>query len=195
MHDSYLLLTPFLTLLVVLDWLPLIAVYASITGLAVLSFINWRVRPVPVVLWLVANLITCTVFTRLSGPFVLTPVLICAMLMSAAAQPWLNERRWAIVLVAAVAVTMPFACEELGLFARSWTMTANGVVSSGTVFHRGHDSVLPLFVSNLTIIVLVSVYALGISRDRRIAQHALIIQTWHLRHLLPQQATERTMAA
>jgi len=189
------LLTPFLTFLVVIDWLPLIGVFASITALAAVAFINWRVRRVPIAIWLLGNVVACTMFTRLSGPFVLTPVLICAMLMSASAQPWLNSRRWAIVIVLAVTVGMPFLLEYLGVFKQSWVMTQNGVISQGTIFLRGHPSVWPLFFSNFAIITLVSVYAAGMSRDRRLAQRSLIIQTWHLGHLLPKQATERTMPA
>ena len=191
---GFYLLTPFLSLLVVANWLPLLGVYAAITFLAMLAFINWRVRRVPTSLWLLANLLACAVFTRLSGPFVLTPVLICAILMSAAAQPWLNDRPWVFVIVATIAVVMPFAFEEAGWFARSWSMSTNGIVSSGTIFLRGKANAWPLFWSNLMIVVLVSHYALAISRDRRIAQRALIIQTWQLQHLLPKQATERTRA-
>ena len=187
-------LTPFLSLLVVANWLPLVGVYAAITLLTVLAVINWRVRRVPIVLWLLGNLVACAVFTRLTGPYVLTPVLICSILMSASAQPWLNDRPWLLVIIAAIAVALPFALEEVGWFARSWAMTAQGVVSSGTIFLRDKANAWPLFWSNLLIVVLVSHYARGISRDRRIAQRALIIQTWQLRHLLPKQASERTMA-
>jgi serine/threonine-protein kinase len=182
-------LTPFLTTLVVVNWLPLIAVYATITSLAVLAFINWRVRRIPVTLWLIANMIACITFTRLSGPFVLAPALMCSILMSAGSQAWFNERRWALALFTVVLVVTPFVLEEVGVFARSWHMEAEGIVSAGTIFLRGKGSMWPLFCSNLAIIVIVGQYALAITRDRRKAQRALIIQSWHLRQLLPKGAT------
>jgi serine/threonine-protein kinase len=186
---GFYLLTPFLLLLTVLDWRPLAAMYAGITLLATVAFINWRVRRVPTWLWIVANIGACIVFTRASGPFVLTPVLICSVLMSAAAQPWLNDRRWALIILAAIVVVTPFVLEELGVFAKSWMLTHNGIVSHGTIFLRGEGNAWPLFIANLAIVVLVSLYSLAISRDRRIAQRALIIQTWQPQQLLPKHAS------
>jgi hypothetical protein len=37
------------------------------------------------------------------------------------------------------------------------------------------------------------VYSHAISRDRREAQRQLLIQSWHLRQLLPRTATEHTL--
>ena len=178
-------LTPLLSFLVVLDWMPLLGVYATIGFQALLAYVNWRVRRVPMALWLTANILTCVVFTRLSGPFVLTPVLIFAVMLAAVSQPWLNDRKWALLTMIICAVLIPFGLEEIGVFDRSWEMTSNGVVSTGTVFLRGQGNVWPLFISNLLMIVLVSMYALGISRDRRQAQRELLIQRWQLRQLLP----------
>ena len=178
-------LSPLLTFLVVLDWLPLFGVYAAIAFQALLAFVNWRVRRVPLALWLVANIWTCIVFTRLAGPFVLTPVLIFAVMLAVVSQPWLVDRKWAVLAMIVIAVVMPFALEQIGVFDRSWHMTASGVVSTGTIFLRGQGNVWPLFLANLMMIVLVSMYALGISRDLRRAQRELLIQRWQLRQLLP----------
>ena len=71
-------------------------------------------------------------------------------------------------------------------------MTPQGIISQGTIFLR-RGNVWPLLVSNFLIIVAVTAFSHAISRDRREAQRQLIIQKWHLRHLLPRQATERTI--
>ena len=87
---------------------------ATIIAMGALAWFNWRVRMVPVGLFFLAHIATAVMFSRLLGPFVLTPTLICAILLSATTVPWLNDRPWAVILGTLVMVMLPFVLEWLG---------------------------------------------------------------------------------
>jgi hypothetical protein len=181
---------PLLGFVNVESWSMLAAVYASILMMAAIAFVNSRSGAVPIVIFLAAHLAMVTMFSRISGPFVLTPMMIVAVALSLTALPSINERPLLTALYVGLLVLAPFALEWTGVFAPAWSLSSEGVVSKGSIF-ADRDSIAPLFAGNLAIAVLIAHYARGISRDRQLADRRLLIQRWHLLQLLPRAAAVR----
>jgi hypothetical protein len=125
-------------------------------------------------------------FTRISGPFILTPVVICAALMQLAAIRYVAERLWIIVVWATVAVLLPFVLEWTNVIDPTYEVKRGFIISTSRIFdmRTGIDEAT-LVISNLLFIVAAGMVAAFISRRRMTAQRQLQIQAWHLRQLLP----------
>jgi serine/threonine-protein kinase len=192
----FFLFTPFVPLLHVKSWPLLLAIYGVVTMMAGACYLHWRTGRMSVAVQLVLNLVTLTVVSRLSGPFMLTPMIIGGVLLSLTAVPWLNDRRLAVVGFATAAVLLPFALEELGVFARGWEALPTGMLSKSTVFEPdAHVGLLLGLPANLALTIVFALFARAISRDRRLAQRHLQSQTWHLHQLLPRPAGTPEAAA
>jgi hypothetical protein len=170
----------------VASWPRLVSVYVAVALQVALTYVNWRVRAVPIGVMAGAQLVTAVVFTQLTGPFVIAPLIIAAILVSVTTFPWFTERRWAVAGWAITAAGAPFALDVLGVFPHTWTVSASGVTTHGSVFVTGGSSGAALLIAgSIAAILVVAFYTLGVARDRRDAQHSLMIQAWHLRQLLP----------
>jgi serine/threonine-protein kinase len=185
---------PYAAIFITLPFLPILHVarpgmlavmYAAFAAMVLIAYLNWR-RGVPFALMLVGHTVTALLFSRVLGPFVITPTMLCAILLSAASIPWMNRRPWAVLLWTAVTALLPFALEWAGVLDPTWVSTPAGVVSFGTMFDPSQMLSGLVIAGHIAALCLVGMYARGIGRDRRDAQRKLFLQAWHLRHLLPQ---------
>nr|MDQ3365900.1 hypothetical protein [Myxococcota bacterium] len=179
---------PLTLLLEVRNWTLVIAFYGCV-GLGMLvtahSIVYGRSRIASV---LVVNLAIAVLFTRVGGPFVLTPLLICCMLVGITAIPWVHERRWLVVGWTLTAVMLPIVLEWVHVLPRSWMVVDGATIMRSTIFHPGGNPVagqFSLIVTNLTFTLVVALVALGLSRSRSRAERQMFTQAWHLRHLIP----------
>jgi hypothetical protein len=126
------------------------------------------------------------IFTRISGPFILTPIVICAALMQLAAMRHVAERLWIPLLWSALVVLTPFVLEWTGVLNETYTIAGGIVASRSTVFdmRAGIDEAV-LVVANFVFITSAGMVAVFISRRRLDAQRQLQVQAWHLHQLLP----------
>ncbi|MGN6107354.1 MAG: serine/threonine-protein kinase [Kofleriaceae bacterium] len=179
-------LLPVVIVLEVKSW-SVVAAFFSVLGIAV--FTTWRNtrtgRPsIPVVF--ATNLALAILFTRIAGPFVLTPLLICCVLSGLTSIPWFNERTWAVVAWTLAAVFSPLVLEWTGVLPRTWNFGDAGLVISGDMFGGGgRDTAIALVVASAVFTTVVGLLALAISRRRRLAQRQLYIRAWWLRQLIP----------
>ena len=180
---------PLALLLEVADWRPLVALLASAFALAVTLWTNAR-RGVPLALKLTVHAVLIVAGSRISGPFVITPIVVCAILLAVAADPWLGERPIALIGWTVLVVALPFALESAGVLAQTWRADASGVLVRGSIFAVNHPAAW--IAGNIVAVAIVAAYARRIARDRRVAQRRLFAQAWHLRHLLPSFPTART---
>jgi eukaryotic-like serine/threonine-protein kinase len=175
---------PLLPLVDVTSWTMLIAMFVAFAAMVTVTYLNSRYG-VPIAVTLVGHTCTALLFSRVLGPFVITPIMLCAILLSATSIPWLN-RRPGVVLGWTIGTTLlPFALEWAGLLAPTWEMTRAGIVSFGSVFDHTQMLTGLVIAGHVAAVCLVAIYARGIGRDRRDAQRRLFLQAWHLRHLLP----------
>jgi len=177
------LIIPFLD---VKSWTSLIAFYGVLGMGATLAWRNSLRGYSSMPVTLVMTTLVALMFTRISGPFILTPVVICACLMQLAAVRQVNERLWIIVTWVAVAVLLPFVLEWFHVIDRTYEIKQGVVISTSKIFdmHSGIDEAT-LVIANLLFIVAAGVVAVFINRRRMTAQRQLQIQAWHLRQLLP----------
>jgi len=191
----FFLLMPLLPLLDVVNVPLLIGLYISVAAVALTSWVNWRVRAVPLWIFLFVNFVLSVMFSRLTGPFVLTPLMIAAVLLAITPIPWVNERRWFVILFTAAIVLVPFALEALSILPRTWWMTPEGLLSHGNIFSsRGSSGAATIMIGNLLCALVVGSYARALNRDRRVALRNLHVQAWHLKQLLPRIPPRRAPA-
>ncbi|MBA3456036.1 MAG: serine/threonine protein kinase [Deltaproteobacteria bacterium] len=192
---AFFLVTPALPWLQVISYPALIAIYLSVAAVALTSWVNWRVRAVPVWIFVTVNLVLTVTFSRLLGPFVLTPLMVAGVLLAVTPMPWVNERRWFVILYTALLVLTPFALEAIGILPRTWWMDPEGLVSSGNVFRsRDTSGAVAIVIGYLAFALVIGAYSRALSRDRRAALRDLHIQAWHLKQLLPRMPSPHTVA-
>ena len=142
-------------------------------------------RPTASVVLLI-NLGVAILFTRLAGPFVLTPLMICCALVAMTPIAWINQRTWVTVTWTLVAVMTPILLEWLGFLPKTWGIGEGAmVVVSDFVRTHGRPDELALVFGNLLFTMVVALMLLTINRERRASQRQLFVQAWHLRQLLP----------
>ena len=183
---STLLLVPFVLLLEVKDWSLVIGFFA-LNGLGALaSWQFYRAGRVSVPVLLVLHTLLALIYTRLAGPFVLTPLMICASIVAISSIPWFGKRPVVVLSWAAFAVLAPIALEWLGVLPKTWDI-ANGrmTIISDVIQTSGMRDELALTATNLMFTLVLALFALAINTRRRAVQQQAYVQAWHLRQLLP----------
>jgi serine/threonine-protein kinase len=194
-HAALAYVSPFALLAVipfmhVKSWPWLAAVLGLLAGIAGVSWVLGRRSGVINLPWLmVSNLVGVVAWSRLSGPFVLTPTLLCGVLLAFAAHRSLVERRWLLLSWGAVAIVLPFVVEWLGVLDPTWYMASEGLVSQSTIFGSGDLELITIFIANALFVLVVGSYASLLRRNLWHAQRDLYVQAWHLKQLLPQPPT------
>ncbi len=174
---------PFLN---VKSWGALVAFYALLTLGAGISWRNSLRGYSSVPVTLVMTAVIPIVFTRFSGPFILTPILICAALMQLAAIRYVADRLWIAITWCAFVVLLPFVLEWTGVLHQTYAVGHGAIVGVSDVFDmRGRIDEVVLVTSNFVFLVAAGVVAVFISRRRLSAQRQLQVQAWHLHQLLP----------
>jgi hypothetical protein len=168
------------------SWTALIAFYALLGLGAALAWRNSNRGYSSLPVTLVMTTLVALMFTRISGPFILTPVIICACLMQLAAVRQIAERLSIIGAWVFVAVLLPFVLEWTHVFDPTYEVKQGYIVSTSKIFdmRTGVDEAT-LVIANLLFILAAGMVAVFISRRRMTAQRQLQIQAWHLRQLLP----------
>jgi len=163
--------------------------------IAALAFANavaaWRLSTRPardVELYVVAsaNALLVALLSRLFGPFVIAPGVVCIMALSLTSYPNLIDRgRWVIALLL-VAWATPVILEAMGVLSSTWSVAEGSIVSrSGLVRIGGAATTSLLIVGNLITFVVIGAFANALARTRRAAQRTATTQAWHMRQFLP----------
>jgi len=196
MFFSILFVLPFVPFVEVRNWTPLIALIAVSIGMGTLSWINARTGKIPPLVLLGGTLVVLLAISRLSSPFIFLPTMTLAMVFAFAARPSLSRRRWVMRAFVTVAVLGPFALEWLGVFAPTWRVEPDGLVTWSTMFMGARTLDIALVIAgNFVIVAFVARYVVTGMTARHDAQRKVEIQAWHLRQLLPgaiADATNRT---
>jgi hypothetical protein len=186
---SYFALLGFMCLLPwmhVRSW-PLVGAFYGLIALLGLSSLRSRYTGrASVSIGLVGNLLLAILFTRIAGPFMLTPVLTAAVILGLSSLPWISRRPWIVLAWVVVATLLPITLEALDLLPGSTGVIEGKVVTSSTMFFiHGELERLALLVANLACLTILTVFTVRVGRHRRDAQRQLHIQAWHLSQLLP----------
>jgi eukaryotic-like serine/threonine-protein kinase len=179
----------FISLVPILDitnWSLQIAAWCLVAMLAAIMWAGKNTGVTRLFPALIVNLAAVFVFSRIFGPFIITPVATVGILLSFTASPRLMERRWLIAIWATLAVMLPIVAEAVGILPRTWWVADGAVISTSQMvkIHGSRDEIW-LVVANAIWIAIVSSYAIGTNRRRRELQRQLHIQRWHLQQTIP----------
>ena len=176
----------FLPWLYVASWLDLTLLLVAVLAMAATSFLNARTGTVRLRYVVVGMFLLVFAFSRLHAPFVMMPTLIGGLVLALSSRPLVLDRPWLLYAFTTVTMVVPFGLEYLGVFAPTWKMTPDGLLTWGRIFGTHGDVELAmLWLGNLGLTLALTAYAIVITRARRNAQRRTQIQAWHLRHLLP----------
>jgi serine/threonine-protein kinase len=128
-------------------------------------------------------------WSRIAGPFMLLPVMVCGVMVAFTADPRMSDNWWRTIGFVLVALLLPMALEGLGILAPTFGVADGAIVTHSQIFEiRGAFELAILTIANLAFVVAVAVFALGLNRAARTARDSLLRQTWALRQLLPRAA-------
>ena len=145
-----------------------------------------RTRRSPSLVAFVANVVLALVLSRMFAPILVVPSIIVAFSTLATRQSELIDRPWLLVTVAMSAFVLPLVLEMLGVLAPTWTVTGGALVIRGAATVLSGTRALVYLVTVHVMLILVStMFAWRLARQRRDAQQRFEIQAWQLRQLLP----------
>ena len=191
----WVMLPVFLILQNLKNWPQLIALYAVVTGMAVVSWDNSRRGKTPTWVTMAGNLAVALMFSRLTGSFILTMGLICGQTLALTSRAFVARHRWPMLVWIAAATLIPFGLEWFQVIERTWAMTPDGMISQGSILETNREvDVIVLAFSQTALAIVVGLFAMSVTRAREDAQRKAHIQAWHLQQLLPKQARESNPA-
>ncbi|HMG25138.1 MAG TPA: hypothetical protein VK607_27560, partial [Kofleriaceae bacterium] len=175
------------------SWPLLIAFFGAMAGMAGISYLSYRRGSTIVWIALVTTFATTLVTSRVAGPFVLTPVITCGIVLGLTAIPSLAGRPSIVIAWIAMTVVTPVVLETLGVFQLTSWIAGDTMTIRSAVLHGNSPTIeiAALVTAHVAFIAMGGLFARATSRDRRAAERLLHIQAWHLRQLLP----SRTLAA
>jgi serine/threonine-protein kinase len=188
---AYSMVFAFLVFITFLDiksvpWL--VGFYAMQGALVLFALHGTREGKVSPHLSMLGNFVLAVVWTRIAGPFMLAPVMICGAMLAVSSHPWNQRRPWTIFGWIAATALAPFVLEAIGVLDRTWKIANDSIVITSQIYRlEGAVGAGTLIVAQVAFLVLFGAFAFTVIRTSREAQRELHIQAWHLRHLLPEQ--------
>ncbi|HEY0251584.1 MAG TPA: serine/threonine-protein kinase, partial [Kofleriaceae bacterium] len=135
----------------------------------------------------VANLCGVVLFSRIMGPYMLTPIVTMSVLLSFTASPRLLARPFWIWLWCGLAIGVPTVLDALGVMPTSTTLVHGEWRIASDMFNLRNLSLPLLILANIGFMLIAVRFMLGISRRRETSRVKLQIQAWHLEQMLPTQ--------
>jgi len=138
----------------------------------------------------VGNAVLIGLTARMCGPFILVPAFACMVTMSILMYPMFIGRGWAMVGMMMTGWIVPIGLELLGTLSSTWHVVDGVLVlSSHTLEFTARTIPLILIIS--VMIMLVAGLLVGtLYEAQHQAQRQLLAQAWHLRQLLPSDASD-----
>jgi len=168
------------------NWPMVIGFYGVLAVAALSSAYFARTGKPSVAVVLAVNMAIAVLFTRIAGPFVLTPLMVCCTIVAITAIPWVNQRPWVVYAWTVTAVLLPIVLEWLEVLPKTWEIAGGRMtVISDVIRTVGLRDELALIFAALLFTNVLGIFALAISKRRRLGQQQLFVQAWHLRQLLP----------
>lgn len=179
-------LIPVLPWLQIRSWAVVVEFYAALAAIVGVYIWMYRRGRTSNVINLTASFVMILAFTRVIGPWILTPIVLVGSAFPMSANTKLNARPVWLVVWLVACITAPLALEWTGVFAQSWRVSDLGVISTSSMF-VGSGSVDAFALVFTNVVVLAAAVLFGLYANRR-AIHAtrrVMTQAWHLEQLLP----------
>jgi hypothetical protein len=164
----------------------IVAVCALLGGLALYFVVRPRVSFGLLLFYALGNAALMALMTRAISPWTFVPALTCIMIMSMMAYPPFFSRPWILISLFLIGFCAIIGLEVRGVIAPGWEIRDGGLILHGMALEITSGSTLMLlFAASVATIAMAGVHAAGTYRAGRAAQQQLVMQTWHLRQLLP----------
>jgi eukaryotic-like serine/threonine-protein kinase len=174
------------------SWPLLLGFFGAMLGMAAISWLSFRRGASIVPVTLAAMFVATLLASRVAGPFVLTPVITCGLVLGLAGNPALFGRPWLLVSWIATTVIAPVVLEATGVLQQtSWFAGDVLVIRSPMLDGTAVSLTIALVSAQVLLLAIAARFAWVTSRERRAAERHMHIQAWHLRQLLP----DRTLPA
>jgi hypothetical protein len=176
------------------SWPWLVGFNVLLASLVVFAWHGARTGRVSPGVSMLGNFALAFAATRMAGPFMLTPVLICGATVAVASHPWNQRHPWTVPAWIAMTALVPIALEAAGVLESTWSVEHGGIEVHPAMFaiHGAAEGSIALIGANLGFLLLVGWFAFAVTRNAREARRELAIQAWQLRELADVPATART---
>jgi serine/threonine-protein kinase len=171
------------------DWNVIIAIFALSCVLGVLALV-FVVRPrasfTLLMCYALGNAALMGLMTRAISPWTFVPAITCIIIMSMMAYPQFSSRPWVLISLFVIGFSALIGLEVRGFLEPGWEIRDGMIVMHGMALEITSGSTLMLlFIASVATIVMAGVHAAATYRAGRQAQQQLVMQAWHLQHLLP----------
>ena len=161
-----------------------IALYTFVTANGAVALYWSRAGRPRIEITLVLCIATAIVLSRMFGPFIVLPAVLCLVGSGLAAYP--QVMRGAPALGAIGAYVIVLVLEATGVLGTTWMLAGDAIISRSSIVElSGTAGTTMLIGSNIATLVAAIGFAHGIARARQDAHRSLEIQAWHLRKLVP----------
>jgi energy-coupling factor transporter transmembrane protein EcfT len=150
-----------------------------------MSWQGSRTGQIGLVTAFVINLCGIVLFSRIMGPFILTPIVTIGVLLSFSASPRMLARPGIIWAWSALAIGIPIVLELTGVLPRTTELVGHTFWSTSGFYNLGNLSEGVLIIADLAFMAIAVSFMIAISRRREDARKTLEVQAWHLEQMLP----------
>ncbi|HEY4060068.1 MAG TPA: bifunctional serine/threonine protein kinase/MFS transporter [Kofleriaceae bacterium] len=182
---SFWIIIPFLG---IKSWGWLCLAYAAVALHTAYVYRGWRSGTISIPLGLVSALIFVTFISRIGGLMIITPILMCGLLIGFTSSSIFMRHRWLIPAWSTVAFLLPIGLEHFHLMPDSWQVTLDSIISRSSVFEmQGWYADAALVACNIVCVIVVGTMAANVHYAAKVARRKLTIQNWHMNKLVPSE--------
>jgi hypothetical protein len=179
------LLFPFLE---VKSWAWALAFYGALAITGAVTLKMGRTGRSNLAVLMIANVVVTVLLTRIAGPLVLTPILVCGLMIAFSSHPRIVNRSGLLIGYGVGVAFLPIALELLHILPLTTQMTDAGLLSTSGIFEVNRWAYLTTVIADLAFVFVVGLYVVHVGRIVRRTQRQLHVQAWHLHQLLPTTA-------
>ena len=187
---ALLLVLPLAAVVNVASWPALSGLLVATLGMSAIGFVRWRFnRAVPLPAFIAMTLVFVIMFSRLASPLLITPVLVCVLLVVIGGR---STGAWAMVVFATLAIVLPLGLERIGWLSSTLESPRGPYLWLGSAIFDNTDTpqlhALGVTFGTLALTLVSGMFVTALERQRKAAQRAVQIQGWSLQQLLPGRA-------
>jgi eukaryotic-like serine/threonine-protein kinase len=188
---GYLAFTPLFIWMGVRDWGFLAALgvlQLVLCGQALLASRSERLEKPMLYSAVVLNAIFLMMMSRFFGPFIVLPVVAAASAIAFVFHGHVLRPAFAIASSALI-IAVPVALEGLGLIQGSYLFTDGGMVLAPNLVSLPETATrVTLLILTTGSVVATALFVLSVRKAQLAAEERLHLQSWYLRHLVPESA-------
>ncbi len=168
------------------SWGEVATFYGALTVVMTTFWALYKAGRTSVVANMLGTLVLSLAFSRVLGPWILTPIVIVGASFAISANPWLEKRRTILIGWVWLLLLAPVLLEAAHIFAPTYFVGAEGIMSISRLL-EGASPADPyaLVLGHLIVLTSVALFAAQANKITRKLRHEVRIQAWHLGQLLP----------